>query len=711
MNSKKSLIQRVFALVMALVLAGGLVPSSAFASTFKTATLQIAYDTNGDNVNDMVVNKTFYYTGDKTLGDLFEAAKQGGYIHDYEFVESPYIDGEYLNSVTGTDLIEHVAGQGEDETSAYYWANYKNGNYASGTDCQKDDALSDGVTFSFDVEAYNATTYAPVAPLAYNWKSAEKATLAEYVLGEQTTGATLQLARDADGDGKNEIVLNKVYGFKDGATLGDLFAAAKAAGDIKDYLFEDSGYGPYLVSVTLEDGTEINNGPSLSSYWASYKNGASASGTDCQQTDALKDGTKYQFGYVKLDGSVKEAEWSKADRPTTSATVANAGDDKSDDKSDDSDDKSDKATVNKYDADKAALLLENLAARFKKDCADASVSNATFEAAVALNHLGMGADLDVDAIIANLEKSIANDESVPFTSGTYAKYILALTAAGVDCTKVTFSDGSVHNAVEEMNTMVDEATPGVYAAVCVLPVYQTYADNSGREAKLINVILDAQNDEGLFGATGWEDTQTTAQAITALIPYRNSNSEVKDAIEKGVDAIYEMQNTDGGFGLSKAYPSSNLDATSDIIVALTSLGYDCAEGEDLTTFNGSTPLGWLVAQADQDSLDAFQGAEDSGLTYDEVMSAATAVLALTADAQFGENGTTFMTYTFKAVDRSSEQPKKSDEAQPATTPTKTTTKKNVPSTGDETVGAGVVLAVAATGAVVVLEAKRRRNAA
>ncbi len=699
MNRKKSLIQRAFALVMALVLAGGLVPSTAFASTFKSATLQIAYDVDGDKVNDMVVNKTFYYTGDKTLSDLFEAAKQGGYIYDYEFAVSSY-GGEYLNSVTGTDLIEHAAGQGEDETSAYYWANYKNGNYASGTDCQKDDALTDGVTFSFDIEAYDAKTHAPVAPLAYDWKSAEKATLAEYVLGEQTAGATLQLARDADGDGKSEIVLNKVYGFKDGATVGDLFAAAKAAGDIKEYVFEDSGYGPYLVSVTLEDGTEINNGPSFSSYWASYKNGASASGSDCQQTDALKDGTKYQFDYTVADGSVKAADWSKADQPTTSATVVNSGDDTPVTPVDPA-----APSVNKYDADKAALLLENLAARFKKGGADASISNTTFEAAIALNQLGMGAQIDADAILANVMSQSTKDT---FSAGTCAKYILARTAAGVDCTKVTFSDGTVRNFVAEMNDMFRDQIPGVYEAVCILPVYQTYADNTGREAKLIEAILASQNEEtGLFGYTGYEDSQTTAQAIVALLPYRNSRSDVKDAIEKAVDALYAQQVEDGGFAYNYGDHTSNLDATSAVIVALTSLGYDCAEGEDLTTANGSTPLGWLVAQADQESLDNFEDVSN----WDETMSAATAVLALTADAQFNANGS-FAAYSFKTVDRNGEQVKPAEDTTTNnTTTTKTTTKKNVPSTGDESVAGVAVLAIAVAGGAVVFEAKRRRNAA
>ncbi len=691
MNSKKSLTQRVFALVMALVLAVGLVPSSAFASTFKKATLQIAYDANNDNVNELVVNTTFYYTGDKTIKDLFDAAGAAGYIKTYE---GKSYDGAatYLYSVDGH---ENTIG----ETIYLSWMSYVDGAMdGSGSSTKLEAALKDGTTYSYDLEGFDSL-WNPTEPV-YDFDKAGQATVAESVLGELATGATLQLGYDTDNDGKNDLVLNKVYGFEDGATVGDLFEAAKAAGDIKDYVFEDSGYGAYLVSVTLANGTEINNGPSYSSYWASYMNGDYNLAP--KQTDALKDGAKYQFGYEKSDGSAAEVDWAKTGYPVVSTAVAK----KSGDTTPGDDDTDPKPSTNVYDAEKAALLLENLAARFKKDSADASVSNDTFQAAVALNQLGLGADLDADAIVANLEKSMADAQSGGFSAGTYAKYILALTAAGVDCTKVTFSDGTVHNAVDEMNAMVDDATPGVYAAVCILPVYQTYGDNAGRAAKLIDTILDAQGDSGLFGVTGWEDSQTTAQAITALLPYRNSRSDVTDAIEKAVNALFDLQCEDGGFAYMYGKDTSNLDATSEVIVALTALGYDCAEGQDLLTSNGSSPLGWLVAQADQDSLDGFQGAGDSGLTTVEQMSAAVAVFALTADAQYSD---TYAPYAFKAVERNvvpAETPKAEEPAAE-----KPAAKKNVPSTGDESVAGVAVLAVAVAGGVAIVESKRRRNAA
>ena len=697
MNRKKSLIQRAFALVMALVLAGGLVPSAAWASEldYKTVTLQIALDTNNDSKNDLVVNKSYRFVGEKTLEDLFAAAKAAGDILDYEFSDN------YLYSVTVTN------GLGATNKADYslYWGGYANGDYdMNGTYVNQTSALTDGETLSFGYEGYNS------GPEKVDWESTAAPAVSAYFIGELTTGATLQLAYDANGDGTDEVVFNKVYGFTDGATLGDLFEAAKQAGDIKDYRFdgsEDQGY--YLASVTFSDGTvyekSFDTESNVYKYWANYKNGEYAEGTDCEKRDLLTDGTTFSFGIECYKKGVDHvgpvaADWSTAGDPVISTAVAK----KSSEVTPVTPVDPEAPSVNKYDADKAALLLENLAARFKKGGADASISNTTFEAAIALNQLGMGAQIDADAILANLEKSMAEDT---FSAGTYGKYILALTAAGVDCTKVTFSDGTVHNAVDEMNSMFGEMYPGVYEAVCILPVYQTYVDNTGREAKLIDAILASQSETGLFGYTGYEDSQTTAQAIVALLPYRNSRADVKDAIEKAVDALFTQQVEDGGFAYNYGDHTSNLDATSAVIVALTSLGYDCAEGQDLTTSNGSTPLGWLVAQADQDSLDNFESASN----WDETMSAATAVLALTADAQFNANGS-FAAYSFKTVDRSGEQAKPADDTttnNASTTPT--TTKKNVPSTGDESVAGVAVLAIAVAGGAVVFEAKRRRNAA
>ncbi len=696
--NRKNPLTRLFALVMAAVLAVGLVPSSAWASKldYKTVTLQIAIDKDDDGVKDLVVNKTYRFVGDKTVGDLFEAAKNAGDILDYSFKDT--LVGYNLESLTITN------GLGAGSSNGSFWHNYQDNLLDDAARfTQKDCALTDGSTLQFGYYGYGEGVI--------DWSNFEKGAVSDYIIGDAadlTTGVTLQIAYDASSSTtkNSQLAVNVTYGFEDGATLEDLFTAAQNDGYINGFEFANPyGYGYYLASVTLKDGTKIDTNPDA--YWASFKNGAYATGTECTQTDALVDGATFQFDYVGMAEGSKSYDWSSTTvSPAISNTVVTKGMTPVEPEPD-----PDIPTVNKYDADKAELLIVNLSGRFRKGGADDAISNSTFEAAVALNQQGLGSSLNAEKILANLEKDLKGTDTYDsMSAGRYAKYILALTSAGVDCTNLTFSDGSVHNAIDEMNKLCDEGTPNVYEAVCILPVYQNYADNGGREAKLIDTIIAAQNEDGLFGATfgseEYYDSQTTAQAILALIPYKNSNTKAKDAINKAVDAIYTLQNEDGGFAYNKDGGASNLDATAEIVTALSALGFDCAYGQDLTTANGSTPLGWLINQAD-DTLDAY---EDK-CNYDETMTSATALHGFVAAAKYNAQP-----YKLNKVESGSEQKTdgdaQKDNTQKAGDSTKksSTTKGNVPSTGDETVAAGVVAVLGAAGAFVVFES-RRRNAA
>ena len=679
---KRSIWQRALAVLLAVAMCLVASPVTSWAELIGTngaATLEIAYDADGDGACDLVVNKSYRFFGDHTLGDLFAAAKAAGDISDYAFKDSGY--GSYIDSVTLSDGTVVAAKSDFSE----YWANYKNGGYASGSACTESDALASGDAFQFGYEGY------PSGATPYDWSKAPAAEVSSTVVG-QIGGARLLIAYDSDGDGACDLVLNKVYGFHDGATLGDLFAAAKAAGDISDYAFKDSGYGSYIDSVTLSDGTVVAAKSDFSEYWANYKNGGYASGSACTESDALASGDAFQFGYEGYPSGATPYDWSKAPAPVVSAQVAG--------------EKSDPAPTPDptpvktyaYDAKTASTLMDNLAVRFAKGGKDAAISNATVEGALALNSLGRGSELDSAAILKSFEGYSDANEGRPMGAGQYGKYILALTAAGVDCTKVTFSDGSVHNLVSEMEALVDKGGLSVYDEVWVLPVYRTYADASGRTAKLIDGILDSVDSDGLFGNVAHGcDTQTSAQAILALLPYRNVRTDVSSAIEKAESAILALQNEDGGFGYSASFSTSNLDATGEVVAALTALGHNCANGSDVTTANGSTPIGWLCGMADAD-LAGFLDNSD----YNESQSSAAILLGLAADAGRQAAGGSYDVYALKTVTSGNPEPS----GQPDATP-KPSDDETLPATGDGTASIIVVSGVVAAGALLVVESRRR----
>ncbi len=420
---------------------------------------------------------------------------------------------------------------------------------------------------------------------------------------------TLAISYDKDGDGTCELVLNSSYAYDAGATLGDLLAAAKTAGDIADYSFSNSGWGSYINIITLADGTRLAPTADFSKYWASYKNGTYASGaTDCTEGDLLDGVTAFQFEYSGYPVAPVAYDWSKAPEATVVDGVIAGRSGLSTD---------------------AQTLLTNLNKRFVAGGKDAAITNSTFAAAMGARAYDTEAALDGEAIIAAL--NAADSAEKPLGAGTLAKYITALTAAGVDCTRVADASGSRQDLIEQMVARTDIDTLDVYSAVVMLPVYsmgyEGIALNVVTSDQLIDVILAHQTESGLFGFTGWEDSQTTAQAILALLPYKMNNEKVAAAIEKAEAALIGMQNADGGFAYTAGSTDSNLDATADIVTTLCALGYNCTGGKQLTTESGANPVSYLVSQADSD-LSGFTAVSD----YSEEMTAATVTCALVAAA-------------------------------------------------------------------------------
>ncbi len=423
---------------------------------------------------------------------------------------------------------------------------------------------------------------------------------------------TFAISYDKDADGTCDLVLNSSYAYDEGATLGDLFAAAKKAGDISDYAFSNSGYGSYIDSITLADGTVLANTADYSKYWANYKNGGYAMGaTDCTEGDVLDGVTAFQFEYSGYPDAPVAYDWSKAPQSANvDGVIAGRAD---------------------LSAD-AQKLLANLNKRFVAGGKDAAVTNNTFAGAVAAHACSADATFDADAIAAALNEADGGEK--PLGAGTLAKYITALTAAGVDCTRVADASGSYQDLIEEMVARTNIDTLDVFSAVVMLPVYsmgyQGIALSVVTPQQLIDVILASQAESGLIGYTGFEDSQTTAQAIRALLPYK-SDEKVSAAIDKAVAKLLSMQLADGGFAYMDSTdgsaPESNIDATADIVTTLCALGYNCVNGKNLTAENGATPVSYLVSKADAD-LSGFVAVSE----FSEELTAATVACALAAAA-------------------------------------------------------------------------------
>lgn len=497
------------------------------------------------------------------------------------------------------------------------------------------------------------------------------------------------------------VLVNKAYSFTEGQTLADLFAAAKAAGDIKDYEFSNPyGYGEYLASVMMPDDTVVSDPTGAASYWANFKNGSYASGVACQAGDKLATGDAFQFAFTDLvvnrapsadEGAVLKGkvEGVAPSKPGQSGST-NQG-------------KPSTANSNKYDAAKAETLIANLSARFAINGKDHAIDNNTFYAAIALNSLGKGASIDAAAILANLNK----DDLM--TAGRMGKYIMALTAAGIDCTKVN-DNGTVRNLVAEMEALEKPESMSVYDAVCILPVYQygsyKQGDSAMAPSALIDLILANVDDEGLFGSLTYGcDTQTIAQAILALLPYQSFHSGAAAVIKKAESALLSMENEGGSFAYSAQYREANLDATANVVAALEALGYNCASDSRLTTSNGSTPLGYLTSVADKDLMGCLDAS-----SYNESATSAVVLMAFAAHEGARQADGAYSVYTFKQVTKDdsnsgSNQDSGSNSDSDA---------KPLAQTGDDAAtaaAAAIALCALASGAVAVRRVRRFRTLA
>lgn len=279
----------------------------------------------------------------------------------------------------------------------------------------------------------------------------------------------------------------------------------------------------------------------------------------------------------------------------------------------------------------AKPLTDGLKARFAKEGKSAALTNGTYAAAPALKALG--ATIDGDAILANLAKERKADD---LTAGRLAKYIIALTAAGKDCTAV-FSDGT-GPLVSEMEAIMTEANDAnVFNAPLILEAYYYGGYDMSKSPlskdTLINAILTTQDDSGLFGGR-YPSAQSTAQAIVALAPYRSEKPEIEAAIQKGLDAIFTLQEADGGFRYDTGEwgTDSDVDTTGEVIVALAALGIDPDGDIAAAAFTGETPVSFLVKNADA-SNDGFIGLAEKGQLFSEPMGASYALFGLAAASQ------------------------------------------------------------------------------
>ncbi|MBQ0058388.1 MAG: hypothetical protein KBS83_00290 [Lachnospiraceae bacterium] len=158
----------------------------------------------------------------------------------------------------------------------------------------------------------------------------------------------------------------------------------------------------------------------------------------------------------------------------------------------------------------------------------------------------------------------------------YSRVVLALTALGQDVTDV-----GGYNLLEPLADYDKTIWQGINGAIFALIAFDSHnyviptapaGVKQTTRSNLIQCILDRQLADGGWTLSGnASDVDMTAMAMQSLAPYYNKDAAVKEAVDKGLVRLSNLQQSDGGFG---SYGTINSESCSRVIVALTALGID-----------------------------------------------------------------------------------------------------------------------------------------
>ena len=193
----------------------------------------------------------------------------------------------------------------------------------------------------------------------------------------------------------------------------------------------------------------------------------------------------------------------------------------------------------------------------------------------------------IDPDTGRLHKAKSTDNS---------RMILALTAIGKDVTNV--GGYNLLAGLSDLEFVKYQGNNGSIWALLALDSgnYPVPSGGTTTRQALIDEILSVQTSDGGWAISGDRaDSDMTGMALTALAPYYKKDPTVKQAIDKAIARLSEMQDDDGGF--STTYGDGKYIATSEstaqVLTALSALGID-ADTDSRFIKNGGSVVDALL---------------------------------------------------------------------------------------------------------------------
>lgn len=178
----------------------------------------------------------------------------------------------------------------------------------------------------------------------------------------------------------------------------------------------------------------------------------------------------------------------------------------------------------------------------------------------------------------NLEKAVKETNGVlserKYTE--YSRVILALKALGENPQDVGGYD--LTTPLEDFDAVVSQGLNGAMYALIALNADSDVDTDAQIKEPYLNYILEREKAEGGFSMDEEaEDAQAdmTSMALQCLEPYED-RAEVKAVVDRCIDVLAGLQNTDGGY---VSFDEDSSESVAQAILALSACGVDCNTDE------------------------------------------------------------------------------------------------------------------------------------
>ena len=186
------------------------------------------------------------------------------------------------------------------------------------------------------------------------------------------------------------------------------------------------------------------------------------------------------------------------------------------------------------------------------------------------------------AYLSNLYATLEETKGVLSDSKytEYSRVILALTAMGISPSNV-----NGYNLLYNLSDYESVIYQGINGAIFALIAYDSHQyeivslteedKENGMVQTTRELLIDTILKNELNGG-GWTlqgkqpEVDITAMAIQSLVPYYDTREDVKQAVNRAVEWLSSIQNSQGGFSLLN---QDNLESIAQVVIALSTLDY------------------------------------------------------------------------------------------------------------------------------------------